>query len=136
MQTWTPEKPETASGPYPRLVDAPKSAAITHALFDRIENMLPRYVGLMPALVISMLVSVALFVLGCSMAKRDYDDSRKSEDPFLRQRWAVFLVTSAVVCYLLQGFLFERIFMYQLVAKNRQHFANLFWIKKYFEAGQ
>lgn len=135
METWTPQKPETASGPFPRLVDASKASPM-HILFDRIENMLPRYVGFLPAMVISLLVSVALFVLGCSMAKRDYDDTRKSEDPFLRQRWAVFLVTSGIVCYLLQGFLFERIFMYQLVMRNRQHFANLFWLKKYVEAVQ
>lgn len=129
---YTPKRPDAASADFPRQKNGP--AANVHAIFDRVENMMPRFVGQMRALLISLMVAGVVTLITITASLADARDTRDATSVTRRYTWAIIAVTGLYIAITLQAFVFEKVYAFELISKNSQHFANLVWLKKYSSA--
>jgi len=107
--------------------------------FDRLEKSLPTYVSPVAAHVVSLAIAIAAGVLLWphvqdernkeEQEKADGKDEKKTL--FQRHRSLAMATGVVVLCLVLQSVLFSRVYYLLLLRKNRQHFANVFWLERY-----
>ena len=102
--------------------------------FDRCEELLPKYVSPMRAFLISLMITIIIFVSGEQAILEDKEFNQTSKDPLRKKRWIAFTVVNAVTCLLLLDFFFDKLYYMQLRRANRQHMVNLPWLQRYATA--
>lgn len=111
-----------------------EGAQFVHAFFDRFENVSPRFVSRLPSLLLSIIVFnviLALMADSVAMERRMHHDSL---DPLLRGRWVVMLLVVILVGMYVGGLVGSKWYMRDSIKYNKQHFANVFWIREYLKA--
>ena len=114
----------------------PKCESLAEAIdtfFDRAGLSLPTHVSYMPSFLASTMGSVVLFYFGVQTIQQESLKS-KDETGVKKYKWLVLGVVHLLLCIRLQDMVFDRLFLFNNVSINHQHFANVFWLKKYKEA--
>lgn len=103
-------------------------------LFMSSKNALPRYVPAMASIVIGIVVSIALFLTGIVIALIDRVASKGSSSFMTRTRWIVVLLVSAIVAVYIGDFVQDKHYTFKCIKLNRQHYANVHWLRLYSRA--
>ena len=106
-------------------------AQMVHAFFDRFENVCPRYVSRVPAMLIGLIVFnvlVSLLLDSVVLEKRLHSTAM---DPFLRMRWVLMLVVIVGGCGWVAGKVHEQMYLIDSLKVNKDHFALSFWMGEY-----
>ena len=107
-----------------------------NVFFDRIDDLLPVWVGRGPAILISICVAIIVFVLGFNPINEDRVMNQTSPNPLDRFRWVIFLGILLFVTAMVQEFVADKVYTISMFKKNSQHFANVFWLSKYAKAAK
>ena len=126
-------KSDVSFGPYTNRPEQNAAQAI-NVLFDRLENLTPRYVSRMPAMLLGMIVGCCIVALGIDGVRRDRRIYKESSDPILRIRWIVLLGVVLIVAAFVSGQVTDFVFKTQNITVNSQHLANVNWLKSYADA--
>jgi len=106
-------------------------AQAVHAFFDRTEKALPYYVPAMPSMVVAIIATLIVFTQGLASVLEDKSENVKSKDPLKKFRWIIMLAVLLAVCAMLYDFVQEKVYNISMIALNKQHIANLHWIRQY-----
>ena len=79
--------------------------------FDRAEAIAPKFVGRVPALIISVCVALVLFLLGWMIIDDERKRTQHIDDPMQRFRWVVFLFVLLFLCLKIQEIVMDKVFM-------------------------
>ena len=127
------KKGPVSFGPVAVQVESEPSLA-THAFFDRVENLFPRYVSRVRSIVVGAVVFAALFLVLSISARHDMYQTEHEEDPLVRNRWVVRLMLSLAFSGAMGKFVAETHFMLENFKSNTQHYANVYWLSQYANA--
>ena len=109
-------------------------AEAVNVFFDRMSNTLPEYVSPTPALLLSILITAVLLLL----LRPTIEKQRKlamASDATADQLTHILSVTmTGVLGLVLVGAIRDKIFNYQMIVANKQHFANVHWTHEYAQA--
>ena len=110
------------------LVDA------VNIFFDRMSTTLPEYVSPTPALLLSIVLTAVIL----SLLRPTVEKQRKiamASDATADQLTHILSVTMlGVLGVVLVGGIRDKIFDFQMIMANKQHFANVHWVHEYAQA--
>lgn len=129
----TCERPKNSFDPICERKDDQFSPAI-HAFFDRFENELPRYVSIIPSRRAGLKVTLCLFLFFAFLLSIDAFYYRKSQNPYVKYRWIVGLTVTLYVSIKIGLEVQQYLFRIHNLTMNKQHFANIDWLKMYANA--
>ena len=109
-------------------------AEAVNVFFDRRGEALPQFVPRGPSIRISILAGVVTLLVGLLPVRMEMIDKREERDPLLRNRWMVFLASLFLASYIVQAVVQDRVYTVTMYKLNSQHFANLYWLRKYMRA--
>jgi hypothetical protein len=104
---------------------------MVHAFFDRFENVCPRYVSRVPAMLIGLIVFNVLVMLLLDSVVLEKRLHSTAMDPTLRMRWVLMLVVIVGGCGWVAGKVQEKMYMVDSLKVNKDHFALAFWLGEY-----
>jgi hypothetical protein len=110
------------------------SVDAVHAFFDRVENLLPRYVSRTPSMLIAFLVSVTLLYIFRTPILEDREANKDEIDPVKRYRWILWAGILFVVIGFVRDAVQQTVHRTMNLRVNSQHFANTFWLREYMTA--
>lgn len=103
-------------------------------IFASSTDMLPRYVPAMGSIVVGIVVSIVLLVGGTVAALVDRAATKQANRFITRTRWILVLVLTAIVAVYSGEFVQEKHYTFRCIWLNRQHFANVHWLRLYSRA--
>lgn len=106
-------------------------AQAVHAFFDRSEKTLPHYVSATPSMMVAMSATLAVFLQGGITVRADQLQNKDSLDPMKKFRWVIMLAVLLGVCNTLYDFVQEKAYNVAMITMNKQHIANLHWLRQY-----
>lgn len=103
-------------------------------LADILNQALPKYVSAWPSIKIGLVVMavVTLFFVVVAMFDRKHNKSHKNV--FLQSRWMLCLVCGVIVAHKIGEFVQEKHYTIRCIKTNRQHYANVHWLRLYRRA--
>lgn len=102
--------------------------------FDLAHKTLPIYVPTLPSLITSASVGLIIFAIGSGIALYDRSQTKMEKDVILKVRWMAILVGTVMLAYICSSFIQDKIYSFNSVKLNKQHYANIHWISKYKQA--
>ena len=107
-----------------------------NTLFDRGTQCLPVFVGRLPSMKKSMIVSVFILILLLPIVFDEYKRTSKQKDlPVLeKSKWKIYLIVIFYGVMQLQGILANKFYQVEMIKANKNHFAAVHWLEKYFHA--
>lgn len=109
-------------------------AAAVDRFFDRASEALPTYVSSMPAMLAGLGVATVVFLQGAYIVNDDRRENATSKDVVKRYRWVLLLGVLLGVCGMLSDFVQDRVYAMHMLKLNKQHFANVHWLRHYVRA--
>ena len=77
--------------------------------------------------------STVVFALGIAVVARERKRTKQSS-PIVQFRWIVMLCVLLLTCALLYDFVQGKMYGVHMLAANKQHFANVHWLKQYAQS--
>ena len=102
-----------------------------NAIFDNVSRSLPVYIPAMQSIVIGLTVSIVVLLISFRIAYLDMKHRRNETDPMLHSRWIGICLGGIVAGVMLGDFVRDKHYTFQSIYKNKQHFANVHWLKLY-----
>lgn len=99
--------------------------------FDRAAGGLPVFVPAMPSLLAGTAGALVVFLIGGRVVREERNRYLETEDLTKRYRWVVLLGVLLLVCGYVSDAVQNKVYTFSNVALNRQHFANVHWLKVY-----
>ena len=106
------------------------------AVFDRLTEALPKYVPAMPSILFGLRITIGIVTIGLLLCVADMFSQRNSEHVFMRMRGILLVVLASVLAYKAGAFFKEKHYLIQCITLNKQHYANLHWLKQYIMAAR
>ena len=103
-------------------------------LFEKGKEALPGYVPAFPSLKLGLLVGAIVFLLGLSAALTDRYMTKDSNDIIEKTRWLFVLAITVYVAVIVTDFIRDQHYAYVSLVTNKQHYANIAWLKQYIRA--
>ena len=103
-------------------------------LFASSGNALPRYVPAMGSIIIGVVVSIILLASGTLAAFIDRAVTKQSTNFITRTRWIVVLILTGIIAVYIGEFVQDKHYTFKCIRLNRQHFANVHWLRLYSRA--
>jgi uncharacterized membrane protein len=82
-------------------------------------------------MVFAIIATLIVFTQGLASVLEDKSENVKSKDPLKKFRWIIMLAVLLAVCAMLYDFVQEKVYNISMIALNKQHIANLHWIRQY-----
>ena len=102
--------------------------------FDKGKETLPHFVPGLPSLKFALTIGLIVFILGSITALYDRHQTQKSDDVIERTRWLFILAITICVASVVTDFIRDKHYLFASVALNKQHYANVAWLKEYMKA--
>ena len=102
--------------------------------FDRSADALPSFVPALPSLKVGLAVGIIIFVLGTLTAITDRENTKSSDDPIEKTRWLFIVAITIYVAAIVTDFVKEKHYAFAAIALNKQHYANVAWLREYIKA--
>ena len=103
-------------------------------LFDRAQASLPQYISAMPSLVVSLIVTLSIALIGVCVAMVDRGATTEHKNVLVRFRWTLVIIGATVLGFVVGDVVQSKYYTIQCISKNRQHFANVHWLRLYTRA--
>ena len=104
-------------------VNEPDMVQVVDRVFDRLTDALPKYVSTTPSKQYATAVSLSLFFIFIIVIY--------SIDYINLIHKIILNMLSGIACFYLFGVLQEKLFNRQMLSQNKQHFANISWLRRY-----
>lgn len=111
-----------------------EAAQFVHALFDRIENTCPRHVSVKPSQHVALIVFNVIIIMFSGIVADEYNRSKTSPLLWARLTWVGMLTVLIATASIVAKMVGNKVYMADAMAKNEQHFANVFWLTEYLKA--
>ena len=102
-----------------------------YAIQDIVGHALPKYISALPSILTGAIVGLGIFSIGAGIALFDRKKNKDSDDIVYRLRWLLILLIVITVATFCKEFVTDTVYSFDSVYINRQHYANLHWIRKY-----
>lgn len=103
-------------------------------VYQKLRLSLPVYVPAMPSIILGLVTMFTIMIIGGVIGKRDADKNKENTSFIVRSRW-LLIVLVAVVCGILIGdFVEDKHYTIRCIAANRQHYANVHWLRLYMRS--
>lgn len=109
-------------------------AEAVDTFFDRAADALPVYVSKIPAMIAGLVVVYVILQLSLPEVWEERRSQRKNDDQWKRLRWLAMLIVVVVVCNFSYDFVERRVLDVMTLFANKQHVANIFWLRRYRDA--
>lgn len=103
-------------------------------LFEEGSKCLPTFVGRQQSILVATLIVLVVFIVGVVPILEERKRKEEEVDPLKRSRWMVFMCGLLLLCALSHGFIADRVYMFAMYKYNKQHYANVYWLKHYMGA--
>ena len=107
---------------------------VVDLVFERLHASLPKHVPKTRSMMLSFIASTGIFATAAIPIFIDKQSNDESEDIVKKYRWIGFLLSLFAVCIILQDVIMDRIYLIESFTQNHQHFANVFWLRKYMSS--
>lgn len=108
------------------------TAFLIDHFFDRLANALPTYIPALPSMIKSLQITSVIGLLGLVPISRLTYDAVKSGGDAMKYIQAIVMTAVVVVATsTIFDVLQDKLYMMEMIRENKQHFANLFWLKRY-----
>lgn len=106
------------------------TADVVNEIFAKFQSCLPEYVPAMPSIILGMIVTGVMLVAGVVAALVDRHLTRNKQF-VVRVRWIVLVIVAVVVSSFVGTYVQERHYTIRCITTNRQHYANVHWLRAY-----
>ena len=103
-------------------------------LFKKMYECLPWYIPAMPSLKIGLIVTAIIVIIGLIIGLIDRNATKDKSDIIQRSRWIMILLIFVYIGMQVGDIVKDKHYTIACLAKNKQHFANVHWLKLYTEA--
>ena len=103
-------------------------------IFEKFHDCLPKYVPAFPSLLRGLIVTLIITVVGIIIALKDKKKTHESEDIVIQTRWIIVVLIFLYIGLQVGDIVKDKHYMIQCLTLNRQHFANIHWLKEYKKA--
>ena len=100
-------------------------------LFSNLKNALPVFVPAMPSIQIGLIVTFIILIIGLFIANNDRKNNKESKDVVAQTRWMIIIGVSVWIATRLGEFVQNKHYTIQCISTNKQHYANVHWLKQY-----
>lgn len=100
-------------------------------IFEKFHDCLPEYVPAFPSLVRGLIVTVVVTIIGIIIGLKDKTETSDSKDIVIKTRWIIIILIFLYVGLQVGDIIKDKHYMLQCLALNKQHFANIHWLKEY-----
>ena len=111
---------------------------ITHKtvdqIFERFHECLPQYVPAFPSLMRGIIVTLLITVMGIVIGLKDKNETSNTKDIVVKTRWILVILIFLYVGLQVGDIVKDKHYMLQCLSTNKQHFANIHWLKEYKNA--
>ena len=98
------------------------------------DSILPGYVPAMPSMKVAGISCLSIFLLGTFIAMIDMYVLRKHAKSTMRLRWILIQLITLYITVKLFPLIQRKVYIMDNLQRNKQHFANVFWLKEYMES--
>ena len=101
---------------------------------EAIQSGLPHYVSARRSIRVGLAASLIVLCIGCPTIYLDQREQRKAPSPIARNRWMLFLGILLWLSSFTGDFVRNKVYTFDMIALNKQHFANVHWLREYKNA--
>ncbi len=105
-------------------------------VFRAVNIALPKYVPAMPSIILGLSIMFTMLFIGLVIGGADARKQRKNKNFVTRSRWILIVLASLVAGILVGNFAEEKHYTIRCIYTNRQHYANVHWLRLYSKAYQ
>lgn len=98
------------------------------------DNILPGFVGAVPSMKVAGISCFCVFLIGTLLAMIDMYASRKDIKSTKKFRWILIQIFTLYITVKLFPLIQRKVYIVHNLARNKQHYANVFWLKEYMES--
>lgn len=110
------------------------SPEVVDRFFDRLEKSLPTFVPALPSIILGIIVTLIVLSFGTVLAMWDRHNTKDSTNIVVRTRWIVTLAVFMFASGMLGDLIQNKHYTIRCILDNRQHFANVHWLRMYSRA--
>jgi uncharacterized membrane protein len=103
-------------------------------LFEKFQECLPEYVPAFPSLIRGMVVTIVITIIGVILGLRDKNETAESKDIVLKTRWIIVVLVFSYIGLQIGDIVKDKHYMIKCLVLNKQHFANVHWLREYKNA--
>lgn len=107
--------------------------AIT-TLADVVSGALPKYVPAFSSILFGLVVSIVIMIGMAVLAMIDRSRNKKSKNYIDRIRWLLIIALGVILAIKVGDYVQEKHYTIQCIKTNRQHYANIHWLRLYNRA--
>ena len=104
-------------------MEEPTLVRVVDRVFDRLTDALPTFVSVVPSHIYTTLTMLVIFMITLYLIEGSENQTADNKR-FLS-------ILAFVACVYGYGFLQSKLYYFQMLALNKQHFTNAFWVAKY-----
>lgn len=105
-----------------------------NALFDNMRSLLPAFVPAMPSIKLGIFVTLVITILGLVIALIDKKNQKDNKDVLQKTRWILVALVSLMIGIYIGDYVKDKNYAIRSLNTNKQHFANVHWLKSYIKA--
>jgi hypothetical protein len=110
------------------------SADAVKAFYEGGKETLPYFVPAMPSMYFGMYCGGIVLLLGLGTCLTDRHLMKESDDVIERTRWMIVLLLTLYLSAVTMDYARDRHYKFASVSLNKQHFANVAWLREYMKA--
>ena len=107
---------------------------VVDKIFENLGEALPHYVPAMPSIYRGLVVTIIISLVGLTIAYRDKKENEDSKDVIVKTRWVVVLLVFVYMGVQIGDIVKDKHYTIECLRLNKQHFANVHWLKEYVAA--
>lgn len=112
---------------------------ITPEAIDRVFELvgtgaLPKFVPAMPSIILGLVVGLVLLLSGLLLSMWDRYQTKGDPNVFVRTRWIIGIVVAVFVAGMAGDTVQNKHYTIRCIVINKQHFANVHWLRLYRRA--
>lgn len=110
------------------------SPEVVDTLFARLNDALPVFVSAMPSIRLGMMITFSIIFVCSVLAYFDKKNTKTANDPITKTRWILFVIAGVVIGGYVGDYMKDRDYTIRCITLNKQHYANVHWLKLYRQA--
>jgi hypothetical protein len=110
------------------------SPEVVDRIFQNLYTSLPTYVPAFPSMLRGLIVTAVITIIGILVGYFDRKETKDSKDLVVKTRWVILTLVFLYIGIQIGDLVKDKHYMIQCLALNKQHFANVHWLKQYISA--
>lgn len=101
------------------------------SMFEHLGGTLPKYVPALPSIILGLIVMGVVVLISLVIAIHDRNRTSDETNFLTRTRWIVLILIGCIVGVVIGDFVRDKDYTIRCITDNRQHFANVHWLRLY-----